>query len=74
MATPSAFYNQRGAFEAKAHVTDRIPAGVVWMRDGCVDMNRVTSGAPVLREKALGFFPFTVGQAKYDAMVEVALT
>ncbi len=65
-------YNQRGAFEAKAHITDQIPAGVVWMRDGCVNMNRVTSGAPVLPEKALGMFRFTVGQAKYDAMVEVA--
>jgi anaerobic selenocysteine-containing dehydrogenase len=65
-------YNQRGTFEAKAHITDQIPAGVVWMRDGCVNMNRVTSGAPVLPEKALGVFRFTVGQAKYDAMVEVA--
>jgi anaerobic selenocysteine-containing dehydrogenase len=64
-------YNRRGAFAAKAHVTDRIPAGVVWMRDGCVGLNEVTSGAPVLPEKALGLFHFTVGQAEYGAMVEV---
>ncbi len=44
------------------------------MRDGCVGMNRVTSGAPVLPEKALGLFHFTVGQAEFGAMVEVAST
>ena len=64
-------FNQRGSFEAKAHVTKRIPAGVVWMRDGCVGMNRVTSGAPVLPEEALDFFEFTVGQAEFEAKVEV---
>ena len=65
-------HNQRGAFEATAHITDRIPPGTVWMRDGCEGLNRVTSGAPVLPETALNLFPFTVGQAAYDAMVEVA--
>lgn len=65
-------YNRRGAFAAAAHVTERIPAGVVWMRDGCPGLNRVTSGGPVLPEQALGLFPFTVGQAEYAAMVEVA--
>jgi anaerobic selenocysteine-containing dehydrogenase len=64
-------YNRRGAFAAKAHITDRIPPGVVWMRDGCVGLNQVTSGAAVLPEKALSFFHFTVGQAEYEAMVEV---
>jgi anaerobic selenocysteine-containing dehydrogenase len=64
-------YNHRGAFAAKAHITDRMPAGVVWMRDGCVGLNQVTSGAPILPEEALGLFHFTVGQAEYEAMVEV---
>ena len=27
-------FNDRGDLQAKAHVTDRIPAGTVWMRDG----------------------------------------
>ena len=67
-------HNRRGAFEAKAHITDQIPAGVVWMRDGCVGMNRVTSGAPVLPVKALGLFNFTVGQSDFGAMVEVTPT
>ena len=66
-------YNQRGAFAATAHLTDRVSAGVVWMRDGCVGLNRVTSGDPVLPNAALRLFPFTVGQAAYDARVEVEL-
>jgi anaerobic selenocysteine-containing dehydrogenase len=64
-------HNHRGAFEAKAHVTDRISAGVVWMRDGCLGLNNVTSGAPVLPVTALDLFGFTVGQAEFGAMVEV---
>ena len=64
-------YNRRGAFAAKAHITDRILPGIVWMRDGCIGLNEVTSGAAVLPEKALGLFHFTVGQAEYEAMVEV---
>jgi anaerobic selenocysteine-containing dehydrogenase len=65
-------YNQRGAFDATAHFTDQIPAGVVWMRDGCAGMNRVTSGAPVLPETAIDLFRFTAGQSEYEAMVQVA--
>jgi len=64
-------FNRRGAFAAKAHITDRIPPGVVWMRDGCIGLNQVTSGAAALPEEALGRFHFTVGQAAYEAMVEV---
>ncbi len=69
---PVRVYNERGSFEARAHVTDRINAGVVWIRDGTVGLNRVTSGAPVLPETALELFRFSVGQAHFGAMVEVA--
>jgi hypothetical protein len=41
------------------------------MRDGCIGLNQVTSGAAALPEKALGLFHFNVGQAAYEAMVEV---
>ena len=41
------------------------------MRDGCVGLNQVTSSKPVLPEAALRLFQFTVGQAEYDAMIEV---
>jgi anaerobic selenocysteine-containing dehydrogenase len=70
----SRVYNSRGAFEAKAHITDQVPPGVVWMRDGCLGMNRVTSGAPALPDTAIGLFGFTVGQAEYQALVEVTAT
>jgi anaerobic selenocysteine-containing dehydrogenase len=68
---PIRVYNARGAFAAVAHVTDRVPAGVVWMRDGIQGLNRVTSGDPVLPEAALDLFHFTVGQSRYEAPVEV---
>src|SRR5215467_4206241 len=41
-------YNQRGELAAKAHVTDELPPGVVWMRDGWVGLNDLTSGDAVL--------------------------
>ena len=64
-------FNDRGTFDAKAHLTQDIPAGVVWMKDGCVGLNRVTSGAPVVPDAALGFFHFSVGQSSYEANVDV---
>ncbi|WP_165423168.1 molybdopterin-containing oxidoreductase family protein [Ktedonosporobacter rubrisoli] len=64
--------NQRGQFEAKAHVTDAILAGVVWMRDGWSGVNRVTSGAPIVSATASTVIPGAPGgQAAYDAWVEV---
>lgn len=65
-------YNERGSFEAWAQVTAKMPAGAVWMRDGWIGLNNLTSGAAVLPEAALNVFPFTVGQAEFEAMVEVS--
>ncbi|MBY8977766.1 molybdopterin-dependent oxidoreductase [Rhodobacteraceae bacterium NNCM2] len=64
--------NQRGSFAARAKVTPRIPAGVVWIRDGWPGFNTLTDGASVLPEAALDTFPFSVGQTGFGAMVEVA--
>lgn len=70
--TPIVITNQRGQFEAKAHVTDDILPGVVWMRDGWVGVNRVTSGAPIVTLAANDIVPgIPGGQATYDAWVEV---
>lgn len=66
-------YNQRGELLAKAHVTDKIPAGTVWMRDGWPALNRLTAGEPVLPDAAVDLFGFSAGQASFDAMVEVEL-
>ncbi len=64
--------NERGRLGARAHVTARIPAGTVWMRDGWDGLNRLTSGAPILPDDAVDLFPFSAGQAAYDARVEVS--
>jgi anaerobic selenocysteine-containing dehydrogenase len=64
--------NDRGEFLARAHVTDRIPAGTVWMRDGWTGLNRLTSGVPSIPDEAVDTFDFSAGQAGFDAMVEVA--
>jgi anaerobic selenocysteine-containing dehydrogenase len=65
-------YNERGEFAAKACITNNVPPGVVWIRDGWVGLNHLTSGEAVLTGDALSLFPFSVGQADYGARVEVA--
>ena len=65
-------FNERGALSARVHVTDRIPAGTVWMRDGWPGLNALTDGAAVLPDAAADLFAFSAGQATFDAMVEVA--
>ncbi len=64
-------FNDRGELRAKALVTERIPAGTVWMRDGWPGLNRLTAGAAVLPDAAVDLFAFSAGQATFDAMVEV---
>jgi anaerobic selenocysteine-containing dehydrogenase len=65
-------YNDRGEFVAKACITNGVRSGVVWIRDGWVGLNHLTSGEVVLTGDALSLFPFSVGQADYGARVEVA--
>ncbi|HEY5307154.1 MAG TPA: molybdopterin dinucleotide binding domain-containing protein, partial [Casimicrobiaceae bacterium] len=66
-------FNARGELAARARVTDRIPAGTVWMRDGWPGLNRLTEGAAVLPDAVVDLFAFSAGQATFDACVEVAL-
>ena len=65
-------FNTQGEFTAKAHVSNKILEGTVWMRDGWAGLNSVTSGSNVVPEAALNFFPFTVGQANYGAQIDVS--
>jgi hypothetical protein len=51
-------YNDRGEFGATAHITDDVPPGVVWIRDGWVGLNHLTSGDAVLTGEALSLFHF----------------
>jgi anaerobic selenocysteine-containing dehydrogenase len=64
-------HNERGELAAHACVTDRIPAGTVWMRDGWKGVNDLTSGRPIVRDDAVDLFDFAAGQSAYDARVEV---
>jgi anaerobic selenocysteine-containing dehydrogenase len=65
-------YNDRGEFAAMACITNNVQPGAVWIRDGWVGLNHLTSGEAVLTGDALGLFHFSVGQADYGARVEVA--
>jgi anaerobic selenocysteine-containing dehydrogenase len=65
-------WNARGELAARAHVTDRIPAGTLWLRDGWPGLNVLTEGAPVLPDAAADRFAFSAGQSTFDARVEVA--
>ncbi len=67
-------HNARGQMGARARVTDKIPAGTVWMHDGWAGLNDLTSGTPVLADAAADAFHalgFSGGQAAFDARVEV---
>ena len=59
---------------ARAFVTDRVPSGTVWMRDGWEGLNTLTSGGPVLPDAAVDLFEFSSGQAEFEAHVEVEAT
>jgi anaerobic selenocysteine-containing dehydrogenase len=65
-------FNHRGEMQARARVTDDVPKGTVWMRDGWLGLNTLTDGAAVLPDEAVDTFGFSGGQASFDAAVEVA--
>jgi anaerobic selenocysteine-containing dehydrogenase len=69
---PIRIYNERGLLEARARVTEDVPAGTVWMRDGWAGLNNLTSGQAVLPDAAVSIFGFSAGQASFEAKVEVA--
>src|SRR5262249_5983172 len=62
-------FNDRGAMTARARVTDRVPAGVLWMHDGWMGINDLTSGARAVPDAAARVF--AAGQAAHEARVEV---
>jgi hypothetical protein len=45
--------------DARAQVTDRVPVGVVWMRDGWAGINALTSGSPAVPDAAAKAFRVT---------------
>lgn len=69
---PIRVYNERGDMQASAHITDQIPSGTVWMRDGWEGLNCLTSGNAVLPDAAVDIYGFSAGQSRFEAQVEVA--
>ena len=65
-------FNTRGELAARAHVTDRIPDGTLWLRDGWPGLNALTDSASVLPDAAVDRFAFSAGQSTFNARVEVA--
>ena len=64
-------HNERASFQAVANVTQRVPQGTVWIHDGWQGLNDLTNGAPAISDQVSTLFPFSTGQAAYDAFVEV---
>jgi hypothetical protein len=52
-------------------VTDDVPPGVVWMRDGWAAVNQLTANESCLTPEQAMAFPILGGQATYEALVEV---
>jgi len=69
---PIRMFNQRGMLQARARVTDDVPVGTVWLRDGWLGLNTLTSGQKVLPDAAVSVFGFSAGQASFEARVEVS--
>jgi anaerobic selenocysteine-containing dehydrogenase len=66
--------NERGAMSARARVTDRVPAGTVWMRDGWLGLNDLSSGGRIIPDAAVDTFHaqgFSGGQATFTTRVQV---
>ncbi len=69
---PIRVYNARGELPALAQVTQKIPAGTLWLRDGWPGLNALTDSAAVLPDAAADRFAFSAGQSTFNARVEVA--
>ena len=49
--SPIRLFNERGEMKARAHLTDKIPGGTVWMRDGWGGLNRLTAGVAAIPDE-----------------------
>ncbi len=63
--------NDRGEMQGIVKISPTLPPGTVWTHDGWPGLNTLTSGAEAIPVAATRLFPFTSGQAGYDAFVEV---
>ena len=68
---PIRIHNERGECDALTRVTDDVPPGTVYMHDGWPGFNNLSSSENCIPDSAVNLFPFSTGQAAYDARVEV---
>jgi anaerobic selenocysteine-containing dehydrogenase len=68
-----AMHNAQARFTATASVTERVPVGTLWIHDGWPGLNDLTNGEAVVSDQVAALYPFSTGQAAYDAFVEVSL-
>jgi anaerobic selenocysteine-containing dehydrogenase len=68
---PIELFNDRGTADAVARVTEDVPPGVVWMRDGWVAVNKLTANEPCMTPEQSQALPILGGQATYEALIEV---
>ena len=68
---PIRVHNAHGELHARAQVTERIPNGTLWLRDGWPGLNVLTDSASVLPDAAVDRFAFSAGQSNFNARVEV---
>ena len=68
---PIRVHNAHGELHARAQVTERIPNGTLWLRDGWPGLNALTDSASVLPDAAVDRFAFSAGQSTFNARVEV---
>lgn len=64
-------HNARGEMLAVASVTDRVPSGTVWMRDGWLGINDLTDPGRTVPDAAVTAFT-PAGSARFDARIEVS--
>jgi anaerobic selenocysteine-containing dehydrogenase len=67
---PIRLHNGRGEMVAVASVTDRVPAGTVWMRDGWLGINALTDPGRTVPDAALQVYS-PAGSARFDSRIEV---
>jgi anaerobic selenocysteine-containing dehydrogenase len=68
---PIRVHNAHGELHARAQVSERIPNGTLWLRDGWPGLNSLTDSASVLPDAAVDRFAFSAGQSNFNARVEV---
>jgi anaerobic selenocysteine-containing dehydrogenase len=67
---PIRLHNGRGEMQAIASVTDRVPPGTVWMRDGWLGINDLTDPGRTVTDAAVRAYP-PAGSARFDSRIEV---